>query len=173
MAEQSAVFADGTGRLQGVWWADRTSASNDARQSESDTSAPTPVTPALPWTCVPLTTTGQRVPGGLVLHVSGELDLDSASTLEAAVTAHLGVSPFVLTLDLSRTTFIDCAGLGALLRISVQASHSPTLVLLGPVSPIVSRLIALTGDPFAPTRGYRRTVPSRLPVTDRRLPRER
>ncbi|WP_081982391.1 STAS domain-containing protein [Streptacidiphilus albus] len=101
-----------------------------------------------PWTCIPLTTTAQRAPGGLVLHVSGELDLDSAPTLESAATAHLGALPSVLTLDLSRIAFIDCAGLAALLRISVHASYSRTALLLGPISPSVARLIALTGDPF-------------------------
>jgi anti-anti-sigma factor len=114
-------------------------------------SAPAPTTSAptsRPWTGIPLTTTAQRAPGGLVLHVSGELDLDSAPTLEAAATAHLGTLPSVLTLDLSRISFIDCAGLGALLRISVHASCSRTALRLGPLSPSVARLIALTGDPF-------------------------
>jgi anti-anti-sigma factor len=114
-------------------------------------SASAPITsasPSQPWTCIPLTTTAQRAPGGLVLHVSGELDLDSAPTLEAAATAHLGTFPSVLILDLSRITFIDCAGLGALLRISVHTSCSRTALLLGPISPYVARLIALTGDAF-------------------------
>jgi anti-anti-sigma factor len=76
-----------------------------------------------PWNCIPLTTTAER-------------------------TAHLGALPSVLTLDLSRIAFIDCAGLAALLRISVHASYSRTALLLGPISPSVARLIALTGDPF-------------------------
>lgn len=101
--------------------------------------------PTLPTRCLPLTTTERHAPDGVVVFVRGELDLDTAPHLEAAAAGHLRNRPQTLTIDLSAVTFIDCAGLNALLRTHIRAQYGRTALRLGPVSAQVARLLTLIG----------------------------
>jgi anti-anti-sigma factor len=77
------------------------------------------------------------------LHVHGDLDLATAPDLDARLARALSRHAddgFVL--DLSRVTFMDCAGLGPLLRGSRRIGDR--LCLRG-IQPRVGRLIDLTG----------------------------
>jgi anti-sigma B factor antagonist len=55
-----------------------------------------------------------------VLSVAGEVDLSSASLLREAVGEALGAGALELWIDLSRTEFIDSAGLHVLLEAHVR-----------------------------------------------------
>ncbi|WP_406456707.1 STAS domain-containing protein [Streptomyces sp. NBC_01622] len=46
-------------------------------------------------------------------------------------------------MDLSAVTFVDCSGLGALLRCHARTVREGTTVRIGPVSASVARLFAL------------------------------
>jgi anti-anti-sigma factor len=100
-----------------------------------------------------LRTEAQRSPEGVLLLVSGELDLATAPQLEAALAAHLRSRPQTVIVDLSRVTFIDCAGLNVLLRARRRARYSQSTVRLGPVSTRVARVLTLTGTDLVDPTG--------------------
>ncbi|MBE2315566.1 STAS domain-containing protein [Solirubrobacter sp. CPCC 204708] len=82
--------------------------------------------------------------GGLVLALSGELDLAGAPELTAALNeAQSGGR--ALTLDLSELEFIDSSGLGALVRFNNAATAAgyEYSVIAGP--PQVHRAFVLSG----------------------------
>lgn len=95
-----------------------------------------------------------------VLTAVGEVDIGSADRLRRALdSARDGGAPEIW-LDLTRTTFIDCLGLRALLELRAGLlDRNRRLVLICPVGPVL-RLLALTGcdsefeiHPTAPPRG--------------------
>lgn len=106
----------------------------------NDNRAPITRLPTLPFE-----STARDASNAVVVSVCGELDLATASHVEAALSAHLRNPPRTLTIDLSAVTFIDCAGLNVLLRARIHALHSHTALHLGPVSRQVARLLTLTG----------------------------
>ena len=75
---------------------------------------------------------------GVVLHVSGELDLVTEPELEAAL-SEAGGRP--ARIDLSELAFMDSTGLRALLS---AAREYPGLQISGPLQPPVQRLLELT-----------------------------
>jgi anti-anti-sigma factor len=77
-------------------------------------------------------------PDGLVLRVSGELDLVSEPQLDQALQQTAGRDA---TLDLSELAFMDSTGLRTLL--GAARSH-PNVQLQGPLQPPVQRLLELT-----------------------------
>jgi anti-anti-sigma factor len=76
--------------------------------------------------------------GGLLLRVSGELDLVSEPQLEQALEQTAGREA---TLDLSELAFMDSTGLRTLLG---AARTYPNVTLRGPLQPPVQRLLELT-----------------------------
>jgi anti-sigma B factor antagonist len=89
-----------------------------------------------------------RVVGGtLVVAVAGEIDLDTAPVLHAAVTAAIrqtAGAPCIL--DLTAVTFLGSAGLTALLdatRVS-EARREPLRIVVDSNRPVI-RPIAITG----------------------------
>jgi anti-anti-sigma factor len=76
--------------------------------------------------------------GGVLLRVSGELDIVSEPQLEAAL-ADAERQP--IRVDLSDLAFMDSTGLRALLG---AARTYPEIVLRGPLQPAVHRLLELT-----------------------------
>ena len=76
--------------------------------------------------------------GGVLLRVSGELDIVSEPQLEAAL-AQAERQP--IRVDLSELSFMDSTGLRALLG---AARTYPGIVLSGPLQPAVQRLLELT-----------------------------
>jgi anti-anti-sigma factor len=83
--------------------------------------------------------------GRVVVRAVGELDLDSGEVLRAAAVGALGDPGEDLVVDLSGVTFIDCAGLAALLcaRREVR-EHGGDLRIAGP-SALARRLLGLAG----------------------------
>jgi anti-anti-sigma factor len=76
--------------------------------------------------------------------VHGEVDLDTADTLQRVLAGCLASTPGGVVVDLTGTSFFDCAGLNVLLRARAQARTSGTELTVIAVSPAVSRLLALT-----------------------------
>ncbi|AUY48353.1 STAS domain-containing protein [Streptomyces sp. CB01881] len=78
-----------------------------------------------------------------IVRANGEIDLDTAPalrrTLAAALESHREV-----VLDLSEVTFMDCAGLGALVRARNQADRSGRRLVLHDAGRRVVRLLKLT-----------------------------
>jgi anti-sigma B factor antagonist len=79
-----------------------------------------------------------------VLVVEGELDIGGVGTLSAQTSRALGSTSGTVVLDLSGVSFIDAAGVGALvaIRTSAAAAHRP--VRLREPSAPVRRLLRLT-----------------------------
>jgi anti-anti-sigma factor len=80
----------------------------------------------------------QDAPDGVLLRVSGELDLVSESQLNQALEQLAGRAA---TLDLTELAFMDSTGLRTLLG---AARTYPNVKLQGPLQPPVQRLLELT-----------------------------
>ncbi len=132
---------------------------------------PTPLgTPASPTGATPaqLLDTEVTAVGTLTsLEVRGELDMDTAHQITAAVEDALLSRPRILIVDLRAVTFCDCAGLRSLLRARRRATDSGATFHLGPASTAVLRLLEITGLGAALDVGS--TVP---PPRDRHARRE-
>ncbi|MEU9079558.1 STAS domain-containing protein [Kitasatospora sp. NPDC004745] len=79
-----------------------------------------------------------------VVRAGGEIDLDTAPSLRRALAAALE-SHREVVLDLSEVTFMDCAGLGALVRARNQADRCGGRLSLRGARHRVARLLELTG----------------------------
>jgi anti-anti-sigma factor len=80
--------------------------------------------------------------------VSGELDLNTAPRLREAVHEALSEGPPTVHLDLSKVSFIDCAGLQALIICQRNARLRGGELLLRRTSAQVDRLRDLTAVHF-------------------------
>ncbi|MET9611966.1 STAS domain-containing protein [Kitasatospora indigofera] len=101
-----------------------------------------------------------------VVRARGDIDLDTAPALrhrlEAALREHRDV-----VLDLSQVTFMDCAGLGALLDASDRADRDGRHLVLRPVGPDVLRLLRITGLEGRLTVAPDHHPSARAPAADR------
>lgn len=99
---------------------------------------------ALTGLCI--VTSSSQSPGTARVAVSGEVDLDTAPELREKL---LGVlhnhGPAVLDIDLAGVTFLDCAGLGALVAAHNAAVHKGCLVRVCHPRPIVRSVLEVTG----------------------------
>ena len=86
------------------------------------------------------------------VRVAGELDAFTAPQLERTVEGMLMVlDGDVVDIDLSECTFVDSAGLHALLRSAHSAARHGLRLILWHPSPTLRRLLAITGlDAGAP-----------------------
>src|SRR4051794_17169555 len=92
-----------------------------------------------------LTIDGRRLGPVMVLTTVGEIDISSAHDLQRALDAARDGGAGEIWLDLTRTTFIDCRGLHALLDLRASLLEADRrLVLIRPAGP-VRRLLALAG----------------------------
>jgi len=107
----------------------------------------------------PLHLTTSRQGATVIVHVSGELDIATTSVLRDHLldilremyNGHRKIDEVVM--ELSRLSFIDAAGLGALVSIHDHARRNATPLLLAGISPQVKRLLLITGlDRHFPTR---------------------
>jgi anti-anti-sigma factor len=82
--------------------------------------------------------------GSSTLVLAGDLDVASSAGLAAEVNRVLSASdrPSGIVVETSDVTFLDSSGLRVLLSL---ASDHPGKVRFGPFSPVVSRLVELTG----------------------------
>jgi anti-sigma B factor antagonist len=83
--------------------------------------------------------------GALVVHLAGDIDLGTASTLRAWLTSQLQTSvPYpVLVIDLAAVDFLSCAGLRVLLDVQRRATARGTSLRLARCSPASRRLLDL------------------------------
>jgi anti-sigma B factor antagonist len=80
-----------------------------------------------------------------VVHVSGELDLSTAGHLRELLSGLIRAGTPQLVLDLSGVTFMDCTGLGVLIRAREASTVRGGGLLLVGVPGRVRALLALTG----------------------------
>jgi anti-sigma B factor antagonist len=85
-----------------------------------------------------------KAPDQLVLVISGELDLGTAPQLLREVAEALSEGHSTVHLDLSGVSFIDCAGLRALIIGQRDARRSGRKLLVARTSAQVDRLRDLT-----------------------------
>jgi len=82
--------------------------------------------------------------GHVVVVLRAELDVIGAADAEAAITALVAPGQSLI-IDMSAFDFMDCASLGALLRVQTLARRGDGEVLLAAPQRQVLRLLALTG----------------------------
>jgi len=80
----------------------------------------------------------------LVVTLRGELDAVDAAGAEAALAAATAGNPRVVA-DLAALEFLDCCGLGVLIRVRAQARQAGGDLLLAAAGQQVRRILALTG----------------------------
>jgi anti-sigma B factor antagonist len=86
----------------------------------------------------------QDDPAGTIVAVTGELDLLSAPQLRAAVDALVGANPRHIAIDLTATTFMDSAGVHALVDARERTGgHLAVICAGGPVLQVIA-LLGLT-----------------------------
>ncbi|HXL89966.1 MAG TPA: STAS domain-containing protein [Streptosporangiaceae bacterium] len=84
--------------------------------------------------------------GTTTVLVSGELDIATTGQVRAYVERALGESGTTrVILDMRGITFIAAAGIGLLAELRNTAALCGTELLLGDLSPVVIRLLALVG----------------------------
>lgn len=81
----------------------------------------------------------------VIVELKGELDIDSSSQLTAELDEAMELTPQCLEVDASDLTFVDSAGLYALLVASDKAETQGTTFRVTAVSPLVRRVIELGG----------------------------
>jgi len=82
--------------------------------------------------------------GHVVVVLRAELNVIGAADAEAAITALVAPGQSLI-IDMSALDFMDCASLGALLRVQTLARRGDGEVLLAAPQRQVLRLLALTG----------------------------
>ncbi|WP_255369498.1 STAS domain-containing protein [Kitasatospora sp. MBT63] len=96
------------------------------------------------------------------MECAGELDLEQAPVLHAAVHRALALRPVppILVIDLGAVTFCDSAGLNVLLRGRIEAERLGAAVHLARPTANVARLLQLTGtDQLFPVEPAGLSVP--------------
>ncbi|QES45436.1 antitermination regulator [Streptomyces venezuelae] len=88
---------------------------------------------------------GSDVSGRRSLVVRGELDLDTGQRLRTDLYRALADTAAGLDLDLRGVDFCDCSGLNLLLGLRQHAVHQGKTVVIRHSSPVVDRLLELTG----------------------------
>lgn len=102
----------------------------------------------MPFRQPPLVVSLCKAPDHTLVVVSGELDIATAPQLCQAVREALSERPSTLHLDLSGVSFIDCAGLQALIIGQRGARLRRGELLLRRASAQVDRLLDLTAVHF-------------------------
>jgi anti-anti-sigma factor len=80
-----------------------------------------------------------------VVTATGEIDLTNAEGLRDALLSALNAGALGLVVDMTATTFIDSAGVTALVRASRRATATEATVRLAVVAPAVLRVLNLVG----------------------------
>ena len=80
-----------------------------------------------------------------VVTAAGEIDLTNAEWLRDALLSALNAGASALVVDLTATTFIDSAGVTALVRASRRAGASDAVLRLAVTAPAVLRVLNLVG----------------------------
>lgn len=80
-----------------------------------------------------------------VVAASGEVDLTNADGLREALLSTLDAGARGLVVDMTQTTFLDSAGVTALVRASRRASAGNATLRLAVTAPAVLRVLNLVG----------------------------
>ncbi|MFI1286733.1 STAS domain-containing protein [Streptomyces sp. NPDC020858] len=81
-----------------------------------------------------------------LIHLAGELDLETVPAVRDAVRRCLDNRPARLRIDISGVSFCDCSGLSALLWAKAEEDRAgASFHLCGPPQPIVARVLDATG----------------------------
>ena len=88
----------------------------------------------------------RRVPGdaATIVQLSGEIDLESAPRMRAALEAALRIG-LPIVIDMSGVTFVDSTGFGVLVATHLQAKQVGVSVLVRAVSGRVRVLMEMMG----------------------------
>ncbi len=82
-----------------------------------------------------------------IITVTGEVDTGTAPVLSDAVVSLAAIEPRCrVTLDMQDVSFMDSAGLGALIRGYKACEANGATLVVSPMSPAVSRLLEVTGQ---------------------------
>ena len=85
----------------------------------------------------------RRYDGTVTVTVAGELDVAAAPGLKSYLHKILAADPGRIIINLSRVSFIDAAGLGALVALRNRAEQQHTALLLADVPAAMSRVMKL------------------------------
>jgi stage II sporulation protein AA (anti-sigma F factor antagonist) len=80
-----------------------------------------------------------------VVTATGEIDLTNAESLRNELLSALNAGALGLVVDMTATTFIDSAGVTALVRASRRAAAAEATVRLAVTAPAVLRVLNLVG----------------------------
>jgi len=83
--------------------------------------------------------------GGVVLALSGELDVVSAPELDLCLNEVMAEAPDRVVLDLSELAFVDSAGMSVLIKARQDAESAGRTLVLGRPTEQVHRVFALVG----------------------------
>jgi anti-anti-sigma factor len=83
--------------------------------------------------------------GSAIVMLPAEIDIYNAEDIRDTLLAVLNRGIGLLVIDMTGTTFCDCAGAGAVARAYLRAQADGSQVRLAARAPIVRRLLALTG----------------------------
>jgi len=97
------------------------------------------MSPGVPALRTTVTRSGRRV----VVRATGELDLATAPALRRAIAGAGSPGPVELVVDLSGVSFVDAAGLGALLDGSEAVRRGGGDLCLTSPSPMLRRMLRL------------------------------
>ena len=82
---------------------------------------------------------------GVAVRLVGELDLSTVAMFVDAIDEVLGDQPGIVELDFGELTFIDSSGVGAYVTAFRRARAQGTQLTVGPRSPLVQRVLELSG----------------------------
>lgn len=95
-----------------------------------------------------------RLDSMVVVEPSGEVDLATADRLRSALLESLTEAPKVVVVRLDRVSFLDSAGISALVAGHKAALKQDTEFRLAAPSPIVAKTLRMTSiDEYIPTFG--------------------
>lgn len=83
--------------------------------------------------------------GCVIVQAHGDVDFGSAPDLDQRLSTILTARAPAVVLDLSRLTFLDCAGAGVLVAASRRAASCGADLVLAAPRPTVTRLLRVTG----------------------------
>ena len=101
----------------------------------------------------------EKIPGGTMLVVRGEVDLATAAQLRDELLGHL-VTAQGLWLDLEGVTFMDSSGLHVLIASRRRADLLSTQLVVARASAAVDRVLEVTGTAALFARGAKDVDPS-------------
>ncbi|MFJ3308362.1 ANTAR domain-containing protein [Streptomyces sp. NPDC086549] len=83
--------------------------------------------------------------GRVLITIRGNIDITAEQTVQAALQQALGQARHGVDLDLSSTVFCDCCGLNSFLTARHRALQSGKTLTIRTASPLVQRLLSVTG----------------------------